>query len=124
MPRRVQITIPIANQPGTLAGVAAVLGSEGINIQAMTTFEGQVHLVPDDHLKAASALREAGYPCLKGNVLELHVEHAPGALAAVASRLAGGGVNIDYAFSGPGRTEGMASLFLAVSDMEKAERLA
>ena len=123
MSRRRQITVPIANQPGTLAGVAGVLGKGGVNIEAMTVFEGQIHMVVDDPGKAASMLRAARYPCLEAEVLHVALAHDPGALAKTAARLAEAGINIDYSYSGPGEAEGRASLILAVSDLTRAEEI-
>jgi hypothetical protein len=123
MSRRRQITVPIANQPGTLAGVAGVLGKGGVNVEALTVFEGQAHLVVDDAVKASSILQEARYPCLEVDVLQVDLAHDPGALAKTAALLAEAGINIDYTYSGPGPREGQATIILAVSDLARAEEI-
>ena len=123
MARRRQITVPIANQPGTLAGVTGAIGRAGVNVEAMTVFEGEVHVVVDDPEKAASALREAGYAVLEGEVLEVELDHTPGSLAKTTAGLAEAGINIDYAYSGPGDAPGRARMILAVSDPGRAEKV-
>ena len=124
MPIRQQITVPIANQPGTLSGVAGVLGAGGVTIEAMTVFEGQVHLVPGDPARAGELLREAGYPCIQAEILQVDLPHKAGALAGLSAKLASGGVNVNYAYSGPGSAEGTASIFMSVSDLPRAVDLA
>src|SRR6267142_2724966 len=108
MARRKQITVPIANQPGTLAGVTEALAKAGVNVEAFTVFEGQAQLLVDRNGAAIEALRGARYPCLESEVLFLDLEHRPGALARAARALAGAGVNIDYAYSGSGPAPGRA----------------
>jgi hypothetical protein len=123
MARRRQITVPIANLPGTLAGITEALGKAGVNVEAFTVFEGQAHLLVDKNAGAIEALREARYPCLESEVLFLDLDHRPGALARAARTLAGAGVNIDYAYSGSGPAPGRAFIVMSVSDLGKAEKL-
>jgi len=122
MARRKQITVPIANLPGTLAGITEALGKAGVNVEAFTVFEGQAHLLVDKDKAAAEALREARYPCLESEVLFLDLDHRPGALARAARALSAAGVNIDYAYSGSGPAPGRAFIVMSVSDLGKAEK--
>jgi hypothetical protein len=121
--KRRQITVPIANQPGTLAGVTGALRAAQINIEAFTVFEGQAHLLVDQPARAAEALREARYSCLESDVLVIDLPHAPGELAAAAGALSEAGINIDYAYSGPASETGRARVALAVSDLARALQL-
>lgn len=120
---RRQISVMIANQPGTLSGVTDALAAAGVNIEGMTVFEGQAHLLLDDPDRGAEALRDARYPVRERVVLYLDLDHRPGSLALAARRLAGAGVNVDYAYSGSSSDPARARVALAVSDVEKAEPL-
>src|SRR5262245_32822710 len=96
-----QITVPIANQPGTLAGITGALSGAGVNIEAFTVFEGQAHLLVHDVARAAAALRAARYACLEQDVLTVTLRHQAGSLARASKILADAGINIDYGYSGP-----------------------
>ena len=120
---RRQITVMIANQPGTLCGVTEALAAARVNIEGMTVFEGQAHLIVDDPDRAAEALRDARYPVRERGVLHLVLDHRPGSLARAARLLADAGVNVDYAYSGTSAEPGRAWIVLAVSDLDKAEPL-
>lgn len=116
---RRQITVPIANQPGTLAGVTGTLKEAGVNIEAFTVFEGQAHLLVDEDARAAAALRGSRYACLEQDVLALVLGHESGSLAEASRVLADAGINIDYGYSGPAGKD-QAIVVLAVSDLRRA----
>jgi hypothetical protein len=121
---RRQITVPIANQPGTLAGVTGALKGAGVDIEAFTVFEGQAHLLVDESAGAAIALRAARYACVEQDVLAVVLRHESGSLAEASRILADAGINIDYGYSGPAGS-GEAVVVLAVSDLRRAlEKLA
>ncbi len=122
--KRRQITVPIANQPGTMARLAEVLGAAGVNVEGFTVFEGQAHLLVDVPARAVEALREASYACFETEVLHLDLQHSPGAVARVARALADAGINVDYAYSGPGREPGRAAIVMVVSDLARALQVA
>ncbi len=57
-----EITVKLANSPGTLGRVAQVLGNERINMLAMSsTQSGALRMVVDNPLHAAGTLREQHY---------------------------------------------------------------
>ena len=57
-----ELTVRLANSPGTLGRVAQVLGNERINMLAMSLDgTGVLRLVVDNPLHAAGALRDQHY---------------------------------------------------------------
>jgi hypothetical protein len=101
------LTIGLANRPGTLAGARDALGRAGINI------EGAAGLVLDDrpvlHVlvadaeraeRAVRALIDAGFDILdRRQVLAVPIENAPGTAATLLRRLADAGANLELVYT-------------------------
>jgi hypothetical protein len=101
------------------------LGSHGVNLRGLsvsdTVDHAVVRLVVDDPLKAIHILGEHGALVVETDVLAVKLEHKPGALAKLASRLARAKINIEYAY---GTADGgLATIYLRVSDPVRAEQL-
>ena len=102
MPLLRQISVFLENVPGRLANLCNTLETNGIDLRAMTTSEGSeygvVRLIADDVERAEEALRAAELPFATVDVLGVEVTDRPGALGKVAVRLAGAGINVEYAY--------------------------
>jgi len=121
-----QLSIFLENEPGTLRRVLEVFSAHAINVVANSvdnlTDCAVYRCVVSDPVKAAHLLGEAGTFVLETDVLGVTVDDTPGSLAAVAGKLAGAGVNIDYAYGSAGGGSGKkALLVLKPSDLEKAQ---
>ena len=119
-----QLSAFLDNRAGVLAALAADLGRHGICIRALTVANlvdhAVIRLVVTEPQKALHLLGERGVLALTSEVLAIDMPDRAGALADIASRLAGAGVNIEYAYgSGPAR-EGRAVAYMHVSDLKKA----
>ena len=123
MSRKKQITVPVANQPGTIAGVAEVLFAGNVQLEGMTVFEGGLYLLPSDSEAAVEVLRKAGYPSIETDVLCVELPKKPGSLAKLTRKLADGGINVDMAYSAHSHEPGTGVLVLVVSDLDRAESL-
>ncbi|MDX1622364.1 MAG: hypothetical protein R3199_00055 [Gemmatimonadota bacterium] len=125
MPVVDQISVFLENQPGRLAALCEVLADEAVNIEAIMvpsgTDYGIVHLVVDRHEAALQALEARAYRTYTSRVVDATLKDEPGALAGLADRLAGMGVDVKYAYSAVSGDRGR--LILAVSDVEEAERI-
>jgi hypothetical protein len=116
-----EITVKLANTPGTLGRVAQLLGAERINMLAMSIdASGQLRMVVDNPLHAAGTLREQHYTVDERDVLYTAMPNEPGSLARALKLLADAGINLDYAYaSGLERTP-MVGIVLGVRDAQKA----
>jgi hypothetical protein len=116
-----ELTVKLANSPGTLGRVAQVLGGERINMLAMALDgAGMLRMVVDNPLHAAGALREQHYQVDERDVLYATLPNEPGALARIVRLLADAGINLDYAYAtGIDRTP-MVAVVLGVPDAQKA----
>ena len=118
-----QLSIFFKNRPGVLADVCEALAADNINILAMsvsdTVDHAVVRLVVDDSAKAIHLLGDRGLLVVDTDVLAVQLDNEPGTLARAARKLAGAGVNIEYAYgSGSGDT---CVLMIRVSDIAAAE---
>lgn len=113
------ITVLMENRPGALADIAEALGKAGINIDGMCGFvsagQGVGHFLVQDPGAARRALSGLCDIGDEREVVVLGIENRPGALGAVARRLAEAGVNVEL-----GYLTAASQIVLAVSDIEKA----
>jgi hypothetical protein len=94
-----EFIVNVENRPGRLAAITELLGSAGVNIEALAAYgydgEGVLRLIVDDAATTRRVLREAGLSVEEHTVLTAFMPHEPGALAAVTRRLADADLNID-----------------------------
>ena len=127
MPTAKQLSVPVENRLGTLAGVARALGDAKVNILAFLTTtsggEGAVHLVVDNVNKGKKALDGAGLSYSEVDVLHVGLRNVPGALGQFAEKLAASDINITSGYQTTVKDSRKARLVLVVSDLEKAARI-
>jgi hypothetical protein len=116
-----EITVKLANSPGTLVRVAHLLGNERINMLAMCVDQsGHLRMVVDNPLHAAGTLREQHYNVEERDVLFTTMPNEPGSLGRALKLVADAGINVEYAYaSGIDRTP-MVAVVLGVADAQKA----
>ena len=126
MARITQLTVSAQSKPGVLAKVCAALARAGVNITAVCAAEssgrGRIRLVVSDPARAKQALTAAKIRCGEEPALLLSLDDRPGALAAVAARLASAKVNIKCAYATVASAGAPAQVVVAVANSEKAER--
>lgn len=116
-----EITVRLANSPGTLGRVAQVLGAERINMLAMTVDQsGALRMVVDNPLHAAAALREQHYQVEERDVLYTSMPNEPGALGRALKLLADAGINVEYAYASGIDRLPMVGVVIGVNDAQKA----
>jgi hypothetical protein len=116
-----ELTVRLANSPGTLGRVAQVLGAERINMLAMSVDpSGALRMVVDNPLHAAGSLREQHYQVEERDVLYATLPNEPGSLGKVVKMLAEAGINLDYAYASGIDREPMVAVVLGVADAQKA----
>ena len=119
-----QLSIFVENQKGGLAEILAELGSNGIDICALsladTTDFGILRMIVDDAEKAKKALIDHGVVVKINQVLGLAVDDTPGGLASALSALNAGDVAIEYMYAVVGESDKHAMVVLRTDDNEKA----
>lgn len=122
-----QLSVFLANKPGTLAAVCEELAKAKINIYALTISDtvdhAVVRMVVSDPRRALTIFEERGVLVVDNSVLSIENSNQPGALGKIARRLSKAKVNIEYAYlaTAPGAKNGL--LILRVEDVKKALKI-
>ena len=127
MPIVKQLTILLANSPGSLSNVCADMASKDINILAMSVLDtidsGLIRMVVDDHERAVKALKDAGLNVIETDVLSLEMTHKPGTLAEITKQLSKARINIEYAYVSVPPGDGKSIGIFWVSNLKKASEI-
>ena len=119
-----QISVVLENIPGKLSGLSDVLGTEGINIRAITLADTSdlttVRMVVDDPGKAILVLESKGYNIRQRDVLAVETPDHPGGLNAVLRPLRDSQINVHYLYPYIGRIKNNAILILGVDKIDDA----
>ncbi len=119
-----QLSIFLANEPGTLADVCDALAEQKINIFALsisdTCDHSVVRLVVSDPMKATHFLGDRGVLVVENDVLLIENVNRPGTLAGIAHALAKAEINIEYAYLATSPKTEVGLAVLRVSNTEKA----
>ena len=119
-----QLSIFVENKKGGLAEILAELGSNKIDICALsladTTDFGILRLIVDDPEKAEKVLTEHGVVVKINQVLGIAVDDTPGGLAGSLSALNAGDVAIEYMYAFVGESNRHAMVVLRTDDNKKA----
>jgi hypothetical protein len=123
----IQFSIFMVNKPGVLAQVLGEFAQAKINIIAMTMMDsvehGVMRIIFEAPKKAKEVLLKLNMPCNETEVLCIELDNKPGALAAVAEKLAKNHINISYAYCTAGARGGRTTGVLKVADVKKAMRV-
>ena len=122
-----QFSVFLVNKPGVLAQVTESIAKAKVNIVALTMMDSSEHgvlrFVCDDAGRAREVLRRNHDNWTETEVLAMHLKNEPGALAAVAQRLADAHINISYAYTSGGAPGGRTTCIFKVADLKKATKL-
>jgi len=123
-----QLSVFMENKPGRLANICHVLGDQDVNMQSMSVHDTVDHsivrLVVDNPTKALILLEEEGLYIVTQKVVIVTISNQPGALSAVARRLALADDNIEYAYCTAAKEYDTGMLVIKTKDAEyTAERL-
>ncbi|MCX5731209.1 MAG: ACT domain-containing protein [Deltaproteobacteria bacterium] len=127
MPKVKQISAWVENRPGTLGAIADALGTKKVDIRAFMAAsldgKGFVRVVVDKPAAARMVFQAQGWKTTVDELIEVRIADRPGALARVADKLGGAGINIHYGYVGTARSASQVSLFLAVDEPAAALRI-
>lgn len=123
-----QFTLYMDNKPGALAKVARMLGDAKINIEgisiAVTGDVGLIQLVVSNAVLATRILKKSQIPYTVQQVSVVVLPNQPGALAAMAEKLAARKINLNYLYATTGEGRGCKSTVVVSGDnMKQIEKL-
>ena len=120
-----QISLSLDNTPGKFLEVSEYLGTEGINIRAISVADtadiSTVRFVTDNPEKTINVLKSHNYNVKETEVLAVEVPDHPGGLQAILKPLKAAGVNVHYLYPYLGRGEsGQPVVIIGVDKTEEA----
>jgi hypothetical protein len=119
-----QLSVFLANTPGTLSEVCDELAKQKINIYALTISDtvdhAVVRMVVSNTNLALRIFEERGTLVVENDVLLIDGDNRPGSLATIAHKLSQAKINIEYAYlaTSPGSKRGLA--IVRPSNVKKA----
>ncbi len=122
-----QISVFLANKPGTLAAVCDVLAEAQINIYAISTSDtidhSVVRLVVDHPQKALKIFERHGSLVVVTDVLLIDGSNQPGSLLEIAKALSDADINIEYCYCATSPQAKKGLMIMRTSNVEKALRV-
>jgi len=119
-----QISVFLENKSGRLAEVTKILGSNGIDISALsiadTTDFGILRLIVSKPEIAEAILKENGFTVSGTSVIAIAVADEPGGLAVALEVLDKESIGIEYMYAFVGKTSNEALVILRVEDPARA----
>lgn len=122
-----QISVFLENKAGRLADVTKVLGSNKIDISALsiadTTHFGILRLIVNDPDSAEVILRDAGFTVSSSPVLAIAIEDTAGSLSIALDALDAKEIGVDYIYAFVGKTQTKALVIFRVEDIPAATKV-
>lgn len=120
-----QVSVSLENRPGQFLAISEYLGTEGINIRAISVADtsdiSTVRFVTDDPVKTVNVLKSHGHAVRETEVIAVEVPDHPGGLQAVLKPLRAAGINVLYLYPYLGRGEsGEPIVILGVDRTQEA----
>lgn len=121
----IQISISLENVPGKLLSISEFLGTEGINIRAISVADtsdiSTVRFVTDNPARTVNVLKSHGYAVKETEVIAVEVPDHPGGLLAVLKPLRAADINVLYLYPYLGRGEsGQPIVIVGVNKTQEA----
>lgn len=119
-----QLSIFLENQSGRLAEVLGAIGSEGVNIRALSLADtsgfGILRLIVNDISKARQILQGKGFTVSETDVIAVEIPDKPGGLANVLAALADQGINIEYMYAFVEKASENAVVIFRIENLDEA----
>ena len=125
---RRQYTLYLENKPGMLAMVTEALAKNHVDIEGISVAESTdtalVQIVVDHAARAEKALTTAKIPHTSQDVSVIVLDHQPGVLASLTSKLLKAGVNINYIYATAVPGCDKSGVVISADDQNKVEKVA
>ena len=119
-----QLSVFVANQPGTLRSAVDAISAAGVNIRALSLADtkdfGILRLIVSDPQKAVDVLGQQSLVTVT-DVLAVSMDDRAGALSSVLQALAAASINIEYMYAFTAPTPNGAYVVFRVDDNAVAE---
>ncbi len=115
-----QLMITVNNKVGTMAEVAGVVASSGINLIAVCANAvdnvGSINFISEDDDQAKSLLQAKGYDVREEEIILLTLDNKPGTLQDVCQKIAAAGIDITLIYGSVSAQESESRLVLVTEN--------
>lgn len=116
-----QLSLEIANTPGEIARISALLSSNGFNANAMSVadgvYRGYFRFLTDQVEEAKGVLISNGLDVKCERVISVKLDDQKGQVTKITSALARANINIDYFYASVDRSDSEARLIMKVENV-------
>ena len=124
MPITKEFTVVMEDRPSMLGKVCRALADREVNILAFqsfpTTGKFVIRLIVDDPETAKTVLNSEHLSYVETQIIQMRIQHRPGEIARLASRLGKANININYAYCGLEPGTNAPLVFFSVAEVHKA----
>jgi len=124
MPITKEFTVLIEDRPSMLGKVCRELADCEVNILALQAFpnlgKSVIRLIVDKPDTARMVLNNQQLTFVETQIVQTKIQHRPGEIARLASRLGRADVNINYAYCGLEPGTNAPLVFFSVAEVDKA----
>lgn len=107
-----------------LGRICQALADQEVNILALESFPTRgkfvTRFIVDNPGIAKTVLNSEKLTYAESDIIQIKIQHRPGEIARLASRLGKAHININYAYCGLDPTTNAALVFFGVADVRKA----
>ncbi len=123
-----QISVFAENKPGKIERISGILGSNGINMRAITISDsgdyGIIKILVDKPADGCNALKAEGIAATLKDIVAIRIDDSPGGLHKASAVLASNGINVEDAYGFTVRQSGNEAVFVfQVKDVRKTEQI-
>jgi hypothetical protein len=119
-----EFTVLMEDRPSLLGEVCRALADREVNILALQSFRNLgkfvIRLIVDEPDTARSVLNNQQLTFVETQIVLSKIQHRPGEIARLASRLGRAGININYAYCGLEAGTNAPLVFFSVAEVDKA----
>jgi len=124
MPITKEFTVLVEDRPSMLGKICQALADQEVNILALESFPNRgkfvTRLIVDNPNAAKTVLDNEKLTYVEREIVQIKIQHRPGEIARIASRLGKADININYAYCGLEPTTNAPLVFFGVTDVGKA----
>jgi hypothetical protein len=124
MPVTKEFTVLMENRPSMLGKVCQALADHEVNILALESFPTRekfvTRFIVDNPDTAKTVLNNEELTYAEKEIVQVKIQHRPGEIARLASRLGKANININYAYCGLEPATNAPLVFFGVADVGKA----
>ena len=124
MPITKEFTVLLENRPSIFGKVCQALADQDVNILAFESFPNRekfvTRFIVDNPDTARTVLDNEKLTYAEKEIIQIKIQHRPGEIARLASRLGKANININYAYCGLEPVTNAPLVFFGVADASKA----